>query len=148
MECCSTLYGSLDGRAVLEIMDTSMRMAEFLLDLPETITTLYVNQLCACLLSHFRCVQLFATPWTVVRQAFLSTGSSRQEYRCGLPCPPPGDPPNPGIKPTFLTSPALAGGFFTNSTIWESAILPIQNKKFFKKYYLKIAFKRPVCSLA
>ena len=120
MECCSTLYGSLDGRAVLEIMDTSMRMAEFLLYLPETITTLYVNQLCACLLSHFRCVQLFAPPWTVVRQAFRSTGSSRQEDRCGLPCPPPGYPPNPGIKPTFLTSPALAGGFFTTTTTWEA----------------------------
>ena len=37
-------------------------------------------------------------------------GFSRQEYWSGLPFPPPGDLPNPGIKPT---SPALAGGFFT-----------------------------------
>ena len=34
----------------------------------------------------------------------------------GLPCPPPGDLPDPGIKPMSLMSPALAGGFFTTST--------------------------------
>ena len=35
----------------------------------------------------------------------------------GLPCLPPEDLPNPGIEPVSLTSPALAGGFFTTSTI-------------------------------
>ena len=40
-------------------------------------------------------------------------GLSRQEYRSGLPCPPPGDLPDPGIKLESLTSPALAGRFFT-----------------------------------
>ena len=40
-------------------------------------------------------------------------GFSRQEYWGGLPCPPPGDLPNPGIEPMSLASPALAGGFFT-----------------------------------
>ena len=40
-------------------------------------------------------------------------GSSRQEYWSGLPCPPPGDLSNPGIKPASFASPALAGGFFT-----------------------------------
>ena len=34
-------------------------------------------------------------------------------------CPTPGDLPNPGIKPTSLTSPALAGGFFTTNATWE-----------------------------
>ena len=37
----------------------------------------------------------------------------------GLPCPPPGDLPNPGIEPLFLRSPALAGGFLTTSATWE-----------------------------
>ena len=37
-------------------------------------------------------------------------GFSRQEYWSGLPCPPPGDLPDPGIE---LESPSLAGGFFT-----------------------------------
>ena len=44
----------------------------------------------------------------------MSMGFSRQEYWSGLPWPPPGDPPDPGIKPASLMSPALAGGFFTN----------------------------------
>ena len=44
------------------------------------------------------------TPWTVALQAALSMGFSRQEYWSGLPCPPAGDLPDPGIKPT---SPAL-----------------------------------------
>ena len=39
------------------------------------------------------------TPWTVARQAPLSMGFSRQEYWSGLPCPSPGDLPNPGIQP-------------------------------------------------
>jgi len=45
---------------------------------------------------------------------------SRQEYWSGLPCPPPGDLPDPGIEPESLTSSALAGGFFTTSTNWEA----------------------------
>ena len=44
------------------------------------------------------------------RQAPLSTGYPRQEYQRELSFPPPGDPPNPGIKPMSLAS---AGGFFT-----------------------------------
>ena len=45
---------------------------------------------------------------------------SRQEYWSGLPFPPPGDLPDPGIEPMCLMSPVLAGGFFTTSTIWEA----------------------------
>ena len=50
--------------------------------------------------------------WTVACQAPLSMGLSRQEYWCGLPFAPPGDLPDPGIKPR---SPALAGRFFTTA---------------------------------
>ena len=52
----------------------------------------------------------FATPWTVAHQTTLSMGLPRQEYWSGLPFPPAGDLPDPGIKPEFL---AMAGGFFT-----------------------------------
>ena len=45
---------------------------------------------------------------------------SRQEYWSALSCPPPGDLSYPGIKPTSLMSPALAGGFFTTSASWEA----------------------------
>ena len=59
-------------------------------------------------------VRLFATPWTVAHQAPLSMGFSRQEYWGGLPLPPPGDLPDPGIESTPLASPALAERFFTH----------------------------------
>jgi len=52
-------------------------------------------------------VQLFATLWTVALRAPLSMGFSWQEYWSGLPFPPPGDPPNPGIEPMSPMSPAL-----------------------------------------
>ena len=55
-------------------------------------------------------VRLFATPWTAARQAPLSMGFSRQESWSGLPCPPPGDLPNPGIEPGALF---IAGRFFS-----------------------------------
>ena len=63
-----------------------------------------VLSLYVCMLSHFSRVQLFVTPWTVACLAPLSMGFSRQEYWSGLPCSPPRDLPNPGIKPI---SPAL-----------------------------------------
>ena len=55
---------------------------------------------CARALSRFTHVQPFVTIGTVARQAPLSMGFSRQEYWSGLPCPPPGDLPHPGIQPT------------------------------------------------
>ena len=47
-------------------------------------------------------------------------GFSRQEYWSGLPCPPPGDLPNPGIKPGSLMSPPPSGKFFTTNATWEA----------------------------
>ena len=61
-----------------------------------------------CMLSR---VQFFVTSWTVASQAPLSMGFSRQEYWNGLPFLPPGDLPDPGIKPMSPESPA--GAFFT-----------------------------------
>ena len=58
----------------------------------------------ACVLSH---VWFFATPWTAACQSPVSTGFFQQEYWSGLPSPPPGDLPNPEIKPVSPTSPAL-----------------------------------------
>ena len=70
-------------------------------------------------------VRLFATSWTIARHAPLSIGFSRQEYCSGLPCPFQGDLPDPGIEPTSLMSPALAGGFFIASATreaWEDGL--------------------------
>ena len=58
---------------------------------------------------------LTVTPWTIARQHSLSMEFSRQECWSELLCPPPGNHLDPGIKPTSLMSPALAGGLFTIS---------------------------------
>ena len=50
------------------------------------------------MLSCFSRIQLFVTLWTAACQAPLSMGFSRQEYWSGLPCPPPGDLPSPGME--------------------------------------------------
>ena len=55
------------------------------------------------MLTCFSRVWLFATLWTASHQAPLSVGFSRQEYWSGLPCPPPGDLPDPGIKPLSVS---------------------------------------------
>ena len=62
-------------------------------------------------------VQHFVTLWTVAHQVPLSMGLSEKEYWSGLPFPPPGDLPDPGIEPE---SPGLAGGFFTTWDMWET----------------------------
>ena len=74
------------------------------------------NYMCVCVQWLSR-VWLFATLWIVTRQAPLSMKLYRQEYWSGLSFPPPGDLPDPGIKPA---SPALVGGFFTTWATWEA----------------------------
>ena len=58
---------------------------------------------------------------TPAHQAPQSMGFPRQEYWSELPFPSPGDLSDPGVIPVSLASPALAGGFFTTSTTWETA---------------------------
>ena len=62
---------------------------------------------CVCALSHFSHVWLFVTPRAVADQALLSMGFSRQEYWSGLPFPPLGYLPDPGIEPLSPVSLAL-----------------------------------------
>ena len=62
---------------------------------------------------------LFVTLWTIACQAALSMAFSKPEYWSGPPFLPPGDLPNTGIEPEFLTSHALAARFFTTSATWE-----------------------------
>ena len=59
------------------------------------------------MLSCFSYVPLFVTPWIIAHQDPLSMGFSKHEYWSGLPCSPPGDLPNPGIKPASTVAPAL-----------------------------------------
>ena len=90
------------------------------------------------MLSCFSHVLLFVTTCIVAHQIPLSKGFSRQEYWNGLPCPSPGDLPDPGIEPTTLMSPALAGGFFATSATWETqrnTYWKIKNNFYFLKYH-------------
>ena len=67
-------------------------------------------------------------------------GFCRQEYWSGLPFPSPGNLPDPGIEPTSLLSPSLAGGFFfflTTSAIWE-ALKDDTDATFPKSYFLNL----------
>ena len=77
--------------------------------------------MCA-VLSHYSHVQIFVTQWTVACQA-LSMGFSMQEYWGMLPFLSTGNLPNPGIESASLTSPALAGSFFTTSSSWNKPSL-------------------------
>ena len=66
-------------------------------------------QLCPTLCDAMDC----NSPLPQALSVALSMGFSRQEYWSELPCPPPGDLPDPVIKPASLMSLALAGRFFT-----------------------------------
>ena len=77
---------------------------------------LYQARTCVCQVTSVSS----AAPWTIAHQAHLCIEFYWQECWSGLPCPSPGDLPNPGIKPTSLMSPALAGGLFTTSATWEA----------------------------
>jgi len=68
-----------------------------------------------CMLCCFGRVRLCETLWTAARQAPLSMGFSRQDYRSGLPCPPP-DLPDPGIEPTSLNA----------YLHWQAGSLPLE----------------------
>ena len=103
---------------------------------------LSVFLLCACMLSHFSRVWLFVTLWTIAHQVPLSMGFSRQEYWSGLPCSPPGDLPNPGIKSASLMSSSLVGGSFTTSATREAllfVLLHIFSWKFYPCLRLQLS---------
>ena len=89
-----------------------------------------------CVLSHFRRVQLFVTLWTENNQAPLTTGVSRQEYWSGLPCPSPGNLPNPGLNPGLLHCKELRGS--PCGTIWYP--------KFQRWSFSSVQFSCPVMS--
>ena len=74
-----------------------------------------------CVLSHFSHLRLFVILRTAANQAPLFIGFSMQEYWRGLPCPPPGDLPDPGTELISVTSPPLAGRFFTKGFPCDSA---------------------------
>ena len=93
------------------------------LELTANATEFSFLLLCMCSVTQLCPILGIPKSWTVACQAPLSMGFPRQEYRSGLSCPPPGDLPDPGIKPMSHASSALAGGFFTTSITWEAPCL-------------------------
>ena len=86
-------------------------------------------------LSH---VRLFVTPWPVAHQAPLSMGFSRQGYWSGLPCPPPGDLPRPGLKPA---SPALQADSLPLSRLGS----PVLKDAWFYPHIWKVGYHSWLC---
>ena len=82
----------------------------------ENSSCLWEGAVCVCAQS-LSYVWLFAT---VACQAPLFIEFSRQEYQSVLPFPTPWDLLHPGMELMFLTSPALAGRFFTTAPLGKS----------------------------
>ena len=70
-------------------------------------------------------LQSCLTLWTVACQAPLSMGVSRKKYWSGLSCPPPGDLPDPGIKPVSTYVSCTGGRSFTTNATWEALAMSI-----------------------
>ena len=78
---------------------------------------------CACIVSHFSHVGFLGTLWTIAQQAPLSMGYLPGEPNSsGLPCPPPGDLPDPGIETSVSYVSCI--GFFTASATWKAHSWP------------------------
>ena len=99
---------------------------------------------CVCMQSHLSCVQFFEIPGTVAHQASLSMQFFSQEYWSGLPCPPPGDLSNSGIKPKSPEAPTLAGRFFTTEPPGKPTIITDKNSKQCPEHRIKKK-KNSVC---
>ena len=84
-----------------------------------------------CLLSHFSCVQLFATLWTIARHASQSMEFSRQKCWTRLACPSSGDLPDPRTEPKSPESPALQS---------DSLLLSHHGSPYYSLILLKLHF--------
>ena len=117
------LLSSSSLSAITVVSSTYLRLLLFLCNLDSSL----------CFIQH----------WLFNLHAPLSMGFSRQEYCRGLPCFPPGDLPNPGIKPVSLTSLKLANGLLPTRASWEVPVKVHIHKIFplgkicFRKYVIK-----------
>jgi len=96
------------------------------------------------MLSFFSHIHLFETILTIALQAPLFMGFSRQQYRSGLPCPPRGDLRDLGIELAslmYLTSSALAGGFFTSAPLH---VVSISKSKLNPPFFSELWSYQPV----
>ena len=96
------------------------------------------------MLRFFSHIQLFETILTIALQAPLFMGFSRQQYWSRLPCPPRGDLHYLGIELAslmYLTSSALAGGFFTSAPLH---VVSISKSKLNPPFFSELRSYQPV----
>ena len=112
-------------------------------NLPQTQRDdLYVCEYC---LNSFSCVQLFVTSWSTAHQTPLFMGFSRYEFWSGLPGPPPGDLPHPGIKSRSPVSPASQVILYCWPTRKTHGVILFTNKdtlkwkQFFLQHFVNIS---------
>ena len=131
--CCAHLQAGsstlLDAVLIPKTHQTCSVLRDFTLARPSGLSigfpvahsfTTLSFQCHVCVLSHFSHLGCFVTLWTVDQQPPLSMGFSRQEYRSGLPCHPPGDLPDVVIECVSLRSSALANWFLTTTATLET----------------------------
>ena len=87
-----------------------------------SLVKLKVAQSCLTLCNPMDCSSPGSSVHGILQARILEWVDMPSSTRSSQPSPPP-DLPNPGIEPAFLTSPALAGGFFTTSATWEALSL-------------------------
>ena len=131
-EFCSKPRGSLDRRGIWGRTETCVCMAESTCSLPETITTLLTCYECLSAKSLQSCPTL-CNPMDCGPPGSSVHGLFQVRKLKWVAMPFSRDLSDPGIKPASLTSPVLAGRFFTTSTIQESAIRQYKTIIFFKK---------------
>ena len=93
-------------------------------------------------------VSFWATPWTAAHQALLSKGVSKQEYWSGLPCPSPGNLPDPGIESMSLSSPVFAGRFFLPWAPPEKPLIYYLSFTQLSSYLTIISLSIPICNVS
>ena len=121
-------------RSILVHHDTNINPLHYFSKISETYTRYFGGGLVT------KSCPTLVTPWTVVRQAPLSMGFSKQEYWSGLPFPSPGDLPDPGIKPR---SPALQADFFYQLSYKGSPLGTL--KKTSRLFWSNIRFIAKLC---
>ena len=102
-----------------------------------------LNVIMFCVLNHFSCVWLLRPHGLQPSRLFCLWGFSRQEYWSGLPCPPPGDLPDPGTEPASLMCPALVGRFLTTNTTWQAHFASKQSENPRKRHWFSLNMHTP-----
>ena len=117
--CWRSSTSGLQSQLLLELLGFHMTCLQ-ILDCPihnhiikEANLSLYIG---LCALSHSSRVQLFMTPWTTAARFLCPWGFSRKKILEWVATPFSRESSRPEIEPLSLTSPALAGRFFTTST--------------------------------